>query len=391
MSDHDTHDPESGRAIARALAAWTPLAPPADFADRVLATRPLAPQVAPTRRRWWLAAPVAAVATIVLVVAFAVRSEKSETATAAVERTDSMNGQMAAPQNTNVGVAPSAGSGTVAIGSGSATSGSAGLVFDDSTTELEIIAGTSATIHDPSPSTMLHVDVHEKCPSGARVTATRGGETITVAGKVRAAFTLGLGVWRYEVWCLDAPDTLAAKGTLGIRRDRMDRPLAKVVPTNTIDADGRTYRVSYQATVPSIRVKAPGATDVRYVAAASNEEKAAPVVNGLATLGDLTEGSYTFWPVSPTGAGKISTLKIDFDNTAPQIYLRSVRSAASGGSAVVVRGEVVPGWRLFVGGEPVTIKQGRFTTTVRGFSRIVIRAEHPSRGLHYLLTDPITR
>lgn len=48
LDDPDTPDPE----IARALDAWAPLAPPADFADRVVAARgAAAPQLPPPRRR----------------------------------------------------------------------------------------------------------------------------------------------------------------------------------------------------------------------------------------------------------------------------------------------------------------------------------------------------
>src|SRR5262245_20040921 len=57
MQDDDAPD-----AVARALDAWTPLAPPADFADRVLAARE-DPPVARTRRRaWWLAGIAGALA-----------------------------------------------------------------------------------------------------------------------------------------------------------------------------------------------------------------------------------------------------------------------------------------------------------------------------------------
>jgi hypothetical protein len=47
QDDPDTPDP----GIAHALEAWAPLAPPADFADRVLAARTAAPQRPAPRRR----------------------------------------------------------------------------------------------------------------------------------------------------------------------------------------------------------------------------------------------------------------------------------------------------------------------------------------------------
>src|SRR5882724_10708194 len=67
MQDDDTPEPE----IARALEAWAPLAPPADFADCIVAARDAAaPQLPPPPRRARLIGGIviagAAAATVVL-------------------------------------------------------------------------------------------------------------------------------------------------------------------------------------------------------------------------------------------------------------------------------------------------------------------------------------
>src|SRR5215475_10149268 len=56
-----TPDP-AGAGVDRALAAWTPLAPPADFADRVLAARGASSRGPSWRRRVGVAGGIAAVA-----------------------------------------------------------------------------------------------------------------------------------------------------------------------------------------------------------------------------------------------------------------------------------------------------------------------------------------
>ena len=69
----DRDDPASDAQLARALDAWTPLAPPDDFTDRVLAARaavaaPPAPSARRRRARWLVGATVAAAAAVAVVV-----------------------------------------------------------------------------------------------------------------------------------------------------------------------------------------------------------------------------------------------------------------------------------------------------------------------------------
>jgi hypothetical protein len=394
--------------IAHALDAWTPMQPPAGFADRVLAARmPLAPSVARSKRAWWLAAPVLAAAMIALVFFFSTQTMSKATSVGsnAAEGRGATNAQMVALDQVAAGS-----SDTAAMGSGSAM-GSAAIAMnqpvsdagvaiqplpslvDEPATDLAVIAGTSVTIHDPTPGNdrpvVLHVDFTQTCPSGAEVSVLDRGHVIAPAtGRTRARLTVYTGSWTYEVRCVDAPSTVAATGTIKVVVDAATRRLPKITrAVNTVEADGRTWRVSYPVVPPEIHVTATGATHVRY--STNGIETEVPVVGRIAKLRDLTEGTYTYWAVTPSGRGKLTTLIVDFDHTVPQLYLGSVRTTKG---VIVVEGSVLPGWTLATGGEPIALRGNRtFEATVRGFTRLVIRAEHPKLGIHYFATLPITR
>jgi len=73
MQDDDAPPPDA--AVSRALAAWTPLAPPADFVDRVLDARaPTAPPARSTRRRVVLLGGIAAAGAVAAALALVVSS-----------------------------------------------------------------------------------------------------------------------------------------------------------------------------------------------------------------------------------------------------------------------------------------------------------------------------
>jgi hypothetical protein len=85
---------------------------------------------------------------------------------------------------------------------------------------------------------------------------------------------------------------------------------------------------------------------------------------------------------------KISTLAIDFDQTAPQVYIESPINGQLWTGDLDVRGAVLPGWSAAV--EAITIpvdKQRRFSAKVGAPSgaALAIRLAHPQRGVHYYL------
>jgi hypothetical protein len=402
MSDQDRNT-DDDRVVARALDAWTPLEPPVDFADRVLAARvPFAPRAA--KRAWWIAAPIAAVAMIALVLFFATQRSMNAAATE-----PGVSAQHVAENGMPVDLLAPAGSASpgsgalIAAGSGSASiamnqpygtdAGVANLptAVDDAETDIAIIAGTSVTIHDPSPITALHIDFSAQCPTGGHVIVSdaRDVEVARASGRTRAVLTVEVGRWPYEVRCDADPRALPVTGTITVQSDAADRKLPKLTrAVNTIDADGRTWRVSYQTVTPDIRVRAPKATHVRFASAGVETELA--VIGGVAKLPPLAPGTYTYWALAPSGPTKVSTLIIDVDHTAPRIYLGKLRSSSN--SAMILEGVAAPGWTLSMNGDPITIRADRhFEVSARGFKRVVIRAEHPALGVHYFATLPITR
>ncbi|MFN0250502.1 MAG: hypothetical protein ACKV2T_26715 [Kofleriaceae bacterium] len=405
-NDNDGNDPADDRMIAHALGAWTPMEPPVDFADRVLAARaPLAPSVARSKRAWWLAAPVLAVAMIALVFFFSTQVMHDTAMPSTTQGGPGAgNAQMVAIDHITAGSGMGSGSiDTVAMGSATIAmnqpSFDAGVatqlppMVDEPETDLAVIAGTSVTIHDPAPSNdrevLLHVEFAALCPIGAEVSVLDPSGVIPSAfGRTRARLMLHTGSWKYEVRCVPDRSTVAATGTIRVVVDAANRRLPKLARTvTTIETDGRTWRVSSAVVPPEIRVKAPGATRVHY--ATGGIEKSVPVIAGVATIVGVDEGTYTYWAVTPSGVGTTSTLIVDFDHTSPQLYLGSIRTTQG---AIVVDGAVLPGWTLAIGGEPITLRKNlTFQATVRGFGRAVIRAEHPTLGVHYFATLPITR
>ncbi len=93
--------------------------------------------------------------------------------------------------------------------------------------------------------------------------------------------------------------------------------------------------------------------------------------------------------ITVRGDGTSRELPKTGDDNSPVLFLEDIRSS---GSEMTVRGATLPGWTLAIDGDPITIRKDlRFEARTRGFKRIVIRAEHPSLGVHYFATLPITR
>ena len=97
---------------------------------------------------------------------------------------------------------------------------------------------------------------------------------------------------------------------------------------NPIDTDGRSYRISYQSLIPNIKIKTPAgggdATRSTSRPAAPSRRSRARSRRSTSPGTKLKEATYTYW-VDKDGAkqDKVSTLKIDFDQTAPQVYIES--------------------------------------------------------------------
>jgi hypothetical protein len=264
--------------------------------------------------------------------------------------------------------------------------------------DLRIEAGESLTIHDPRPPTAVQFQFDAKCPDGGLIEVDRNGQFRTAkisAGHEFANVMIGAGDWAYRLRCTvngSEAGAAAASGRISARRDDGRRPLPKGPGINDIDADGRNYRISYQSTIPGLVVHLgnSGSANRLHLAAGGKEQtfdSTAPTISVPAS--QLHEGTYTYW-VDRNGVrqDKVSTLTIDFDQTAPQVYIESPVNAQPWSGDIDVRGAVLPGWTASVDAIAIPLdNQRRFSAKVGTPSgnALAIRLSHPQRGVHYYL------
>jgi len=263
--------------------------------------------------------------------------------------------------------------------------------------DLRIAAGESLTIHDPRPPTAVQFQFDGKCPDGGIIEVDRDGRFRTAkvsSGRELANIMIGTGDVAYRLRCsVNGVDGGAvASGRIVARRDDGRRPLTKGQGINDIDADGRNYRISYQSTIPTIvvHVGTSGNTLKLHLATAGKEQTFDSTTQTVTVPGNqLHEGTYSYW-VDRNGVkqDKVSTLTIDFDQTAPQVYIESPLNGQPWGSDIDVRGAVLPGWSAAVEAIAIPIDgQRRFSAKVGipGGNALSIRLSHPTRGVHYYL------
>ncbi len=263
--------------------------------------------------------------------------------------------------------------------------------------DFRMDAGESLTIHDPRPPTAVQFQFGDKCPGGGVVEMDKDARFRTAkisSGKEAANLLVAAGGWAYRVRCTTGAGEggAVASGRVVVVRDDGRRALPKIPPQNSIDADGRTWRISYQSQIPSLQVsaKGSGSTFKLHLAQAGKEEtfdarKPSVVVPGS----KLKEGEYTYWfDIDGTKQPRVSTLKIDFDQTAPQVYIESPPNGKPWTGDIDVRGAVLPGWSAAVAGISIPIDGARrFAAKVQPPSAgaLSIRLSHPQRGVHYYL------
>ncbi|MBC7976671.1 MAG: hypothetical protein H7138_16990, partial [Myxococcales bacterium] len=263
--------------------------------------------------------------------------------------------------------------------------------------DFRVGAGESLTIHDPRPPSAVQLQFDGKCPGGGIIEVDRDGRFRTAkvsAGTDFANIYVPAGSWSYRLRCTTngAEGNAVATGRIAALRDDGRRPLPRNQGVNDIDADGRNYRISYQSAIPSVavHVRNPGARHRLHLAAGGKEQTFDSSTATITVPGaQLREGTYTYW-IDRDGAkqDKVSTLIIDFDQTAPQVYIESPSNGQPWSGDIDVRGAVLPGWSADVEAVAIPIdKQRRFAAKVSAPAgqALAIRLSHPQRGVHYYL------
>ena len=262
--------------------------------------------------------------------------------------------------------------------------------------DLKVMVGAESTftIHDPRGATALQFSYAGKCGGGGTIemdTDPRFRTARITGGKDSANILADAGAYSYRLTCGGGA---VASGRIVVRRDSGTRPLPKDAQVNDIAADGRSYRISYQSLVPNIKIKFPGSGGKYklHLATGGAEEtfdSAKPVytVEGK----KLKEATYTYW-VDKDGVkqDKVSTLTIDFDQTAPQVYISDPPNGKAFTADVKVGGAVLPGWSVKVEGVDIPVDKNtrRFNASVgapQGATALAIRLSHPQRGVHYYM------
>jgi hypothetical protein len=264
--------------------------------------------------------------------------------------------------------------------------------------DMKVVVGeTSFTIHDPRGGTALQFSFPGKCGGGG------GGGTIEMdtdarfrtaritAGKDSANIFAEQGAYNYRLVCNNGSN--GGSGRILVRQDAGTRKLPKDPPVNPIDADGRRYSISYQSLVPNVKIKVPGTGSKfkLHLATGGTEEtfesnKPVFTIDGK----KLKEATYTYW-VDKDGVKqpKVSTLTIEFDQRAPQVYIEAPTNGKPFAPDVEIRGAVLPGWTAKIEGVEIPVdKSRRFKATVPApheASALAIRLSHPQRGVHYYL------
>lgn len=266
--------------------------------------------------------------------------------------------------------------------------------------DFQVAAGESATIHDPRGTTALQFQFGGKCKDGGFIEMDQNARFQTAkvsSGKDSANLMAGTGQWAYRLRCSSGSGDSApvASGRVRIMKDTGGRPLPKQIATVPIDADGRTWRISYQSVIPRVQVstKGVGSSFKLHLATGGKEQIFEGTGAKITVPGTkLDEGTYTYY-LERDGEKdpKVSTLIIDFDNTAPQVYIQSPPPISNKpwDPQIQVRGALMPGWTAAASGVEIPVdKQRRFVGKVdkpTGTTTLAIRLSHPQRGVHYYL------
>jgi hypothetical protein len=267
--------------------------------------------------------------------------------------------------------------------------------------DLKVTAGELGmfTIHDPKGATAVKLDFGGKCGGGGVIEMDHDAHFRTAkvsAGRDSANVlaTTG-GVWFYRLRCSTggSEGPAVASGRMLVVRDDGRRPLPKEPPHFPIDTDGRTYRTGYQSMIPTMKINTPNTgagTYTLHLATGGAEQTFDSAKPSFDVPGSkLKEGTFTYWVEHAGGKSKISTLILEFDQKAAQVYIEAPANGAPWTGDIDVRGATLPGWtaKIDVNELPVDSKN-RFHATVQPPSEakaLAIRLSHGKLGTHFYL------
>lgn len=263
--------------------------------------------------------------------------------------------------------------------------------------DFRVDAGDSLTIHDPRPPTAVQFNFGGKCPNGGIIEMDKDNRYKTAkisAGKEGANHSLAAGGWAYRLRCTSGggEGNAVASGRIVVKRDDGRRALPKIPPLNSIDADGRTWRLSYQSQIPNLMVnsKATGSAFTLHLAIEGKEQRFDSKKPSITVPGaQLKEGTYAYWfEIDGVKQPKTSTLIFNFDQTTPQVYIELPVNGKPWGTDVDVKGAVLQGWTASVDGNTIPLDGARrFNAKAPPPSgnALAIKLFHPSFGTHYYL------
>jgi hypothetical protein len=263
--------------------------------------------------------------------------------------------------------------------------------------DFRVEAGGTITIHDPRPPTAVQFTFGGQCAGGGIIELdkdTRFKTAKVSGGKEGANVSIAAGGWAYRLRCTvgGGEGTAVASGRIVVKRDDGRRALPRIGASNTIDADGRNWRISYQSQIPNLVVnsRATGSTFKLHLATEGEEQtfdakKPSVTVPGAS----LKEGTYAYWfDIDGVKQPKTSTLIFDFDQTAPQVYIELPVNGKAWSGDIDVKGAVLQGWTASVDGNTIPLDGARrFIARAQAPSgnALAIKLSHPQFGTHYYL------
>jgi hypothetical protein len=279
-----------------------------------------------------------------------------------------------------------------------------GIVSEDgrglSASDLDIVAGQSLVIHDPSPPVAVGFKFDSKCPDGIiqlsrKAKSLEGGEH-AARGRGWVALSLAPGRHEYTLSCADGrPPAPAARGVVTVLADGGSKPVPSSAPFTTIDANGRSYTVLYQNQLPQVAVAWPGAPSAAsYVLKRSSPglSKSYPTAapRYVFSSGALGEGTHTLFFEGGGRVSRLTTVNISFDNATPTASLQTpINAGGPPGSTLGLNGTALPGWAITVDGRAVNPDpEGRFSVTTQlpaNGRPALLYLTHPTRGAHVYL------